>query len=296
MTFDLTACRFHLAARDSIHFRPGQTGNILRGALASVFRNITCAEHCPGRTGANIRDCPLRSSCAYARIFEPAAVRTGQRGAGPSGLSDWPRPFVIRAASLDGQRVEPGEQFCVGVNLFETLDASIQDSAVEHFQRAFAEWAEIVSVEQRMVNIDLTPRSIPVSRIRVEFQSPTDLKAAGNLGKADFSALLARARDRVGTLSSLYGAGPLAIDFRGLSERARSVKVVNGELGQVSVERRSSRTGQRHSIGGLTGFVEYDGNLTEFLPYLEAGSWTGVGRHCTWGNGQIATTILNSEF
>jgi len=71
---------------------------------------------------------------------------------------------------------------------------------------------------------------------------------------------------------------------------------VNGELGQVSVERRSSRTGQRHSIGGLTGFVEYDGNLTEFLPYLEAGSWTGVGRHCTWGNGQIATTILNSEF
>ena len=42
----------------------------------------------------------------------------------------------------------------------------------------------------RMVNIDLSPRSVPVSRIRVEFQSPTDLKAAGDLEKADFSALL----------------------------------------------------------------------------------------------------------
>ena len=33
---------------------------------------------------------------------------------------------------------------------------------------------------------------------------------------------------------------------------------------------------------------EYEGDLAEFVPYLEAGEFTGVGRHCTWGNGQIA--------
>ncbi len=42
--------------------------------------------------------------------------------------------------------------------------------------------------------------------------------------------------------------------------------------------------------------AEYEGDLAEFLPYLEAAHWTGVGRHCTWGNGQIHTAILNSEF
>jgi len=40
------------------------------------------------------------------------------------------------------------------------------------------------------------------------------------------------------------------------------------------------------------GFAEYEGDLTEFIPYLEAAYWTGVGRHSTWGNGQIRTEVL----
>ena len=143
---------------------------------------------------------------------------------------------------------------------------------------------------------DLDAPRAPVSRIRVEFQTPTDLKIAFSFRDAEFSILLARARDRVSTLRSLYGAGPLEVDFRGVAERARSVKTVRNELRQVKVERRSSRTGQRHGIGGLAGFTEYEGDLAEFMPYLEAAFWTGVGRHCTWGNGQIRTEILNSEF
>jgi hypothetical protein len=71
---------------------------------------------------------------------------------------------------------------------------------------------------------------------------------------------------------------------------------VRCELQRVAVERRSSRTGQRHGIGGFIGIAEYEGDLAEFLPYLEAAHWTGVGRHCTWGNGQITTKILNSDF
>ncbi len=87
-----------------------------------------------------------------------------------------------------------------------------------------------------------------------------------------------------------------AIDFRGLAERARSVETVRGGLRRVAIERKSSRTGQRHDIGGFIGSAEYEGDLAESVPYLEAASWTGVGRHCTWGNGQIAVKILTSEF
>jgi plasmid stabilization system protein ParE len=150
-------------------------------------------------------------------------------------------------------------------------------------------------VDHRSVTVDLGVQPNPVSRIRVQFQTPTELKAA--FGDAmDFAVLLARARDRVSTLRSLYGEGPLEIDFRGLAERARYVKTVRAELRRIAVERRSGRTGQRHGIGGVVGFAEYEGDLAEFLPYLEAAAWTGVGRHCTWGNGQIRTEILNSEF
>jgi len=54
------------------------------------------------------------------------------------------------------------------------------------------------------------------------------------------------------------------------------------------VMRRSSRTGQTHTIGGFTGSAIYAGELTEFMPFLRAAWWTGVGRHTVWGNGVIA--------
>lgn len=265
MTFDLLACQFHLAARRVIQFRPGLAGNVLRGALGYGLREVAGAD--------------------YARIFEPAAAT-----AGPSGLSDWPRPFVIRAAALSGRSVQVGERFCFDLHLFETSSPTL-----DYFTRALAQWAELISVEQTAVSVELIPWNVPVSRVRVEFQTPTQLKTAAGLAETGFPVLLARARDRVGNLRSLYGAGPLEIDFRGLQERSRSVKTARSEVHRVAVQRRSSRTGQRHGIGGLVGFAEYEGDLTEFLPYLEAAHWTGVGRHCTWGNGEIHTTILNSQ-
>ena len=42
-------------------------------------------------------------------------------------------------------------------------------------------------------------------------------------------------------------------------------------------------------IGGFIGTAEYEGPVAEFLPILRAARWTGVGRHCVWGNGEIVT-------
>jgi hypothetical protein len=263
VTFDLEACRLHFTARDSIHFPAGFAGNVLRGTFGSILRTITNAED-------------------YARIFQPTSA-----GTGPSGLSDRPRPFVIRPSTLDERTIAPGEHFDFALHLFD-----LRNPMLDHFTRAYGQWAELTSVDRRAVTIDLAPCPTPVAHIRVEFQTPTDLKSADDRPEADFSVLLARARDRVSTLRSLYGAGPLEIDFRGMAERARSIRTVRCELTRVSIQRRSSRTGQRHGIGGFIGVAEYEGGLAEFLPLLEAARWTGIGRHCTWGNGAIATGIL----
>jgi CRISPR/Cas system endoribonuclease Cas6 (RAMP superfamily) len=59
------------------------------------------------------------------------------------------------------------------------------------------------------------------------------------------------------------------------------------EIRQVEIVRRSSRTGQIHPIGGFIGEAEYEGDLTEFVPYLRAAQWTGVGRQTVWGKGQV---------
>lgn len=239
----------------------------MRGALGYALREVACAED-------------------YGRIFEPPPT-----AAGPSGLSRPPRPFVIRAKALEGRTLQPGERFCFDLHLFDT-----RNPVLEHFAKAFAQWADLVSVQHAEVAVDLDTARDPVSSVRVEFQTPTELKSSAGGWQAEFSVLLARARDRISTLRSLYGEGPLEIDFHGLAERAQAVKTVRGKLRRIALERRSSRTGQHHDIGGVVGFAEYEGDLTEFLPYLEAAHWTGVGRHCTWGNGQIQTKIPKSEF
>jgi hypothetical protein len=99
----------------------------------------------------------------------------------------------------------------------------------------------------------------------------------------------------VSTLRELYGAGPLAIDFAGFGERAAAVRMTLCDVKHVAAERRSSRTGQRHPLGGFTGVAAYEGDLREFVPFLEAAQYCGAGRQTAWGKGEIAIETKTSD-
>jgi hypothetical protein len=92
-------------------------------------------------------------------------------------------------------------------------------------------------------------------------------------------------------LCALYGVGPLAIDFKGMGERAAGIRMTRCDIEWREAERLSSRTGQRHPIGGFVGEAEYEGALAEFIPFLRAGRWTGVGRQTVWGKGDIEVAV-----
>jgi CRISPR/Cas system endoribonuclease Cas6 (RAMP superfamily) len=137
-------------------------------------------------------------------------------------------------------------------------------------------------------SVELGEGGNQVNRVRVRFVTPTELKSEHQVvGRPEFGILFGRLRDRVSTLRTLYGAGPLEIDFRGMGERAAAVRMVRSELRRMEADRLSSRSGQRHSVGGFVGEAEYEGELSEFMPYLELGKWVGVGRHTVWGNGEM---------
>lgn len=221
---------------------------------------------------------------AYARWFSPNASE------GPSGLRDSPRPFVFRTSHLDGANLAAGEHFHFGINLFETREP-IFDLLSQAFKERFGPIEAIEGTDVLRLPIEPGPESVP--RVRVHFVTPTELKAAGQIDAGpEFGVLFARIRDRVSTLRALYGAGPLDIDFRMLGERADCVKMIKCKIERVNsaerITRLSRRTGQRHSLGGFTGEAEYEGDLAEFIPYLEIARWTGVGRQTVWGKGEIA--------
>jgi hypothetical protein len=292
MTFDFYSFRFVFSALDPIVFPPGQPGNILRGAFGNAFRGIVCSPDCLGAL-----QCPNRDSCDYARIFEPASAASG-----PSGLRDQPRPFVFRAAYLDGRTIQPDERFWFDVNLFETQNPPLESFALAIGRLAkdglgpLRGRANLVSVEQRPISVSLDPNPAEALNLHVEFVTPTELKNDNQLvERPEFDVIFARARDRVSTLRALYGAGPLEIDFRAMGERAAAIRMTRCELRQVEAERRSSRTGQVHGIGGFVGVADYEGDLGEFVPYLDAAQWTGIGRQCSWGKGELRVRVAQAS-
>lgn len=312
MRFDFFPLRFDFAAREPLYFAPGKAANTLRGALGTIFRNLACQPDCE-----EPRTCSLRASCPYARIFAPESD-----GHGPSGLSDPPRPFVFRASHLDGRFLQPGTPFYFDLNVFtpnrDTLAffiLSFRALASEGLgpgrgradllrvrRLPFGELPELALFENlelsdaqqfeagpiQPATLCLEPLSAAPERIRVEFVTPTELKHDHTIAaRPEFPILFGRIRDRLSTLRRLYGPGPLEVDYQGSSLRAASIRMVNCNVFRQEAERRSSRTGQRHSIGGFVGSAEYEGDLAEFLPYLEAARWTGAGRQAVWGKGEL---------
>lgn len=263
----LRAYRFRFKAIESVYFPPGKAGNVIRGAL----------------------EIDQKDGVADGRSL-PYAL--------PAGFSDPPGPFVLRAAHLDGKTFSPNDEFHIDLHVFD-----VSPSLIDTLHRTMEIWArtglgprrglvEFLGSAHDVIEIPLAKGS-PISKCSLRFRTPTDLKGNPSRSEIPFGILFARIRDRVSTLSSLYGEGPPALDFRALGERANAVRIVRSNLRWSGVSRRSSRTGAVHSIGGLTGLADYEGELTEFHPWLRAAWWTGVGRHTVWGNG--AVEIVHAE-
>lgn len=215
---------------------------------------------------------------------------------GPSGLVDLPRPFVFRASHLDGCSIAPGQTFHFDFHWFDLRRPSL--NIVIRAFRELAREAELVDVRgaDAPLELCLDPAPDPIDHVSVRFETPTELKSGGEaVERPEFGVLVARIRDRISTLRALYDDGPLTIDFRQFGERAARIDMTRCDIQRVQASRRSSRTGQIHSLGGFVGEAEYHGDLTEFVPYLRAAQWTGVGRQTAWGKGELTLYTVRSE-
>jgi hypothetical protein len=309
--FEFFRIRFHFKAVDTVRFGAGNAANTLRGGFGTILREVACTSSCIAAGRGSARHHP---NCTYARIFEPHT--TGPDG--PSGLADRPRPFVFRTSHLDGRTLPPGEDFHFDIHLFDPqlplvcfVDA-LKGLATEGLGPGRGR-AMLMRVEQRDTDdrlaacvwsgADVSPlgapsaaslEAAPCDAVRVRFLTPTELKCGGELAeRPEFSVLFARIRDRLSALRAFYGQGPLEIDFGGMGGRAARIQMTRCDLNDEHRVRRSSRTGQVHTLGGFTGEAEYHGELGEFMPYLRAARWTGVGRQTVWGKGEIDAESRN---
>jgi hypothetical protein len=300
-TFDLFALRLHCAAAEPVHFKPGETANLFRGQLGKILH----------RTNPEL----------YARFFAPVGETRV-----PSGLRDPPRPFVLRVRHLEGATLRSFQiglnvfetnhpdpvSICKAIDdlAHESLRAEV--CCIEGLDILRLALPDVARASRRAAStvVSMCPDENPphptlparyraatagsgvqpptppkVSTCRITFLTPTELK---NQKSPEFDPLFARIRDRISTLRALYGQGPLEIDFKAIAQRAEAIRMTHCELYPVAADRTSYSTKQRHNLSGFVGFAEYEGDLAEFIPYLEIASYTGVGRQTVWGKGEIS--------
>ncbi len=292
MTLAVQAFRFHFRALAPVRFAPGQMTNLFRGALGNLLRKQACSPCCPGAAL-----CCSRSTCAYARLFEP------HQSNGPSGFADPPRPFVLRADTLQQRDLRAGSEFTLDLHVF---DLSIP--ALRHFVLALEELAvngigpsrggvqleQVRCIPSGEVASDSSMFLVPlgaageISSATLSFLTPMELKHDGQLLREPrFDIIFARARDRISTICTLYQGNTPAFDFSGMAQQARRVKLLRAELTGMSWKRTSSRTGLTNELRGFLGKASYEGPLTELIPVIQAAYWTGIGRQTVWGLGAV---------
>lgn len=304
--------RFNFSFETRGHLRLPDVNRVnpLRGAFGLHLRRRSCrlSPPCHDR-------CRLREECLYGRIFEPAPPPDATR---LSANSDIPRPFVIRAP-LDGQtEFPPGSDLTFDLTLFgfaiawlpafaqvfadvarQGLGPSRTPLKLADIGRRQADQSESLLVQQgdRRVLTDPGPGQTladllreapdPPTRLWMHFLTPMELKHEGRLLESpDFHHIFKRLRDRVSALSYFHCGEVLQIDHRELGRRSEQIRTLERQTVWLAQDRRSSRSGQRHPMGGFTGRALFEGDFRPFWPFLQLGRQTHIGRHAVWGNGQ----------
>lgn len=280
MNFAVLPARVELEAQDDLELPEGGGANLFRGALGAAIRRICGCEDCRSGNAEG-------EKCLYQRLFKP------RWAGGPSGYRDAPRPFVLRWRGGD-QLVARAQTVELDLFWFEPEDAPWRVFE-QAFSLAGAHGLGLKRTKFKLIRLECYTKVCsplagePASgNLNVEFTTPTELKhSAAVLDQPQFSPLIRRLAERVHALGTLYQQWPYDANYSDLLVEAQDVKLANWQWLRRETFRRSSSNGHLHSIGGFTGWAEYSGPVGRFLPLLEIGYWTGVGRQTVWGKGEI---------
>ncbi len=291
-----------------------------RGAFGEVFRALVCHD-----VTLACAACPLRTRCPFSCIFSPA-IPPGRPDI--ARLRDPPRPFVLHdprpempelpaktalhlSFSLVGSAVAGLPYFVVtlrrlgecGLGRLRTRFDVLRVQALSPdgipSADVYAPGGDVRLVETPVTAPALArPGDEHARRIRVRFRTPTDARGRDEpVGQAPtFGTLLRRARDRASALATFFGTGPLFCDpgsIGAVADEADRVAMLRADVTSETHTRRSRRTGERHPLEGVVGSIDYEGvSMGAFMPWLRLAEVLGVGRHATFGQGQIDVNVL----
>jgi hypothetical protein len=303
--------RLRVAPRTALALPTYGRGAFFRGGFGKVLRRLVCHD-----MSLACRTCPLIHDCPYPNTFEN---RSPKQSNGLPIYGNLPPPFAIDVPRDGRAEFKPGEVLEFGftvmgqanrfmpqyVNTFRTLAreglgpqrtsfdllgvAAIgREGLAPTYARAGDRF--VPSVDSWRAADLVRPGDDATTAIELRFFTPTQLKDAGaRLDTPAFGAIIRRLRDRASALAASFCDGPLSLDWDGISALADQVRLVDDRTQIVVVSSRSSRAPHHDYAGGFVGQARYEGaGLGKLMPLLRIAEVIHVGKHASFGNGEVA--------
>jgi hypothetical protein len=309
---------FTIQALNTIDFA-GFNGSALRGGFGDILRKLTC------HTGiADCSTCPSFRDCPFTRIFN---VAPPENDAHFKSETQVPRPFIIEA--MKERALSSGQQGKFRVGLVGAANDDFPYFVLAFQQlgklgigkgRGKFKLISVTSVDpmgrQLPINVfDVEQNKLfpakahsvnsndliggmnvnEVSGVRLVFDSPTHIsrKGEGTQEPPQFEHIVRGILRRFSDLSALYGDGRPDLNYKELVENSKQVAISTSSIQFKCTQSFSNRKAALTPLAGITGSVDFLGDITQFMPYLVMGQWLHIGKQATFGMGQYHLEVLN---
>lgn len=319
--FRFARFEFLLEASACIHL-PEYKGSTFRGAFGHTFKRIVCINR-----EKNCDACLLKNRCIYSYVFETPPPPDSER---MKKYPYVPHPFVITPPLETTRTYQKGESLRFELILIgkaieylpyfiftfdelgkvgigkgkgryllkevRTKDREKKTGKIGKETSIYTSGDKTLQSNFRVLELkDILCRDLDLSTLTLNFLTPMRLKFDGLLtSKLEFHILIRNVLRRISLLSYFHCGEELKVDFKGLIERSKEVKIQKEALRWVDWERYSNRQETRMMMGGLIGSVTYMGDFKPFAPFLLLGEEIHVGKGTSFGLGKYQILSFKS--
>ena len=285
-------------------------GSALRGALGQALESI-----CPSR-GFGCTRCSQSEECAHNYLFQTPS----QIGRNPRNYSNHPHPFVLEPPITTQETFEAGKalkfrliligkgisylpyfidafqrggkEFGLGLNRGKYELAAIHSIFGRHRACIYEAQKQPLQFTYHIMHSEdiINARQLdPTDRVRLRFLTPTRLKLKGRfISHRDFQFhhLFRCLLRRISDVSLSHCDEKLPRHYGTLIDEATKIGTQSELNWTDNWQHYSKEKKMNMKFGGIVGQVTFEGNLGEFLPFLQLGEWLHIGKSTAFGNGK----------
>lgn len=292
---------------------PPYKGSTFRGGFGNAFKKVVCTVK-----NTECNECLLKSKCIYSYVFETPPPENSEI---LRKYEKAPHPFVIEPPIETKRIYHPDETLAFNLILigkaldylpyfiytFEELGKigigkgrgkyELQEVVCEGKQIYNSTDRQLKSLQSNNLSLSssldvLRTRTTDTDTVSLTFLTPTRIIVNADLVvDLEFHHLIRSLLRRISTISYFHYGKRLELDFKGMIEKAQKVKVIDRKTKWYDWERYSARQDTRMNMGGFVGKTTFEGDLGEFMPFIELGEMLHVGKGTSFGLGKYE--ILN---